>query len=272
MATNITITQKTPEQETVIKYFNPPSNTPPSISPRVQGLIWGFVVGLILWIVVIFNADIINGALQIFFLIIFTGGIPAVGYRLGRKMSSSKSNNNMSDEEFNAFVDSKVSKLKERALSTLGINEEQVNEIEPMHLGGYEYDNATYKKKQINGNYVSSHRIDAWIFFSDTQIYFYGYDFHLNKDEKEEGTLEIFYKDITSLSTVTESSKMIFTKTVPGGFMKPPVKKNIAHNVDITMFKLVVSGGRIEIPIENTKENNNKIQAMKQKLREKKST
>ena len=242
----------TPEQIAVIKYFDPLP------SPIIKFVVIGFIAGAILG--TILGSAIRKDAGEIIGLILGIAGAVG-GFYLNKKMSIG----GMSDADYDAFVQSQISKLKEKALSTLGVDEDQVKEIEPAHFGGYKFDSRS--KKQANGKYVSSHWKDAWLFFSDTQIYIYVYDFHLDKDSKNENTQEFFYKDVTSLSTTTESSK---TKVlVPVGCMKPPELKE--QSLDVTEFRLIVPGDNITVPMENTNENTNKVQAMKQKLREKKS-
>ena len=76
-------------------------------------------------------------------------------------------------------------------------------------------------------------------------------------DEKKERTEEYFYKDITNFSTSTKS-------------VKYRDKTGTEKTRDTTSFTIVVPGDKIEVAMRPTSEIEQSIQAMKQKLREKK--
>ena len=77
------------------------------------------------------------------------------------------------------------------------------------------------------------------------------------EDKKSESTDEFFYKDVTSFSTSSE------TETAHGlGDEKFEVESN--------KFKMVVPGDKIFVSMDGVADSEQIIQAMKQKLREKK--
>lgn len=165
---------------------------------------------------------------------------------------------NMTDDEYSQMVIRKRDSfnLRAKALSKIGLDEDEVSEIPPAVFEGYVFKNA-FAKKRANGNWVSSAYQVAWLFFSSTQIYVYRYTFNMDEDKKQESTDEFFYKDVTSFSTSSE------TETAHGlGAEKFEVESN--------KFKMVVPGDKIFVSMDGVSNSEDIIQAMKQKLREKK--
>jgi len=165
---------------------------------------------------------------------------------------------NMSDDEYSQMVIRKRDSLnlRQKALNKIGLDEDEVSEIPPAVFEGYVFKNA-FAKKRANGNWVSSAYQVAWLFFSSTQIYVYRYTFNMDEDKKTESTDEFFYKDVTSFSTSSE------TETAHGlGDSKFEVETN--------KFKMVVPGDKIFVSMDGVSDSEAIIQAMKQKLREKK--
>ena len=165
---------------------------------------------------------------------------------------------NMSDDEYSKMVIRKRDSLnlRQRALNKIGLDEEEVSEIPPAVFEGYVFKNA-FAKKRANGSWVSSAYQVAWLFFSSTQIYVYRYTFNMDEDKKTESTDEFFYRDVTSFSTSSE------TEVAHGlGDSKFEVETN--------KFKMVVPGDKIFVSMDGVSDSEAIIQAMKQKLREKK--
>lgn len=79
----------------------------------------------------------------------------------------------------------------------------------------------------------------------------------MDEDKKNESTDEFFYKDVTSFSTSSE------TEIARGlGYQKFEVETN--------RFCMVVPGDKLYVPMDGVADSETIIQAMKQKLREKK--
>lgn len=165
----------------------------------------------------------------------------------------------LTDNEYTSMVHAKrdVMNFKQKALTKIGLDEDQVNEIKPAMFEGFVFKNA-YAKKRDNGNWVSSAYQVSWVFFSSTQIYLYSYTFNMDEDNKGERTDEFFYKDVTSFSTTSG------TETARGSGDKK-------IEVETRNFTMVVPGDKLNMSIDGVPDAESIIQAMKQKLREKKA-
>ncbi len=165
---------------------------------------------------------------------------------------------NMTDDEYMQLVFRKRDSMnfRAKALSKIGLDEEEVNEIPPAMFQGFVYKNA-YAKKRANGQWVSSAYQVAWVFFSSTQVYIYRHTFNMDEDKKNESTDEFFYKDVTSFSTssVTETAHGLGDKK---------------FEVESNKFSMVVPGDKLYVSMDGVADSESIIQAMKQKLREKK--
>lgn len=165
---------------------------------------------------------------------------------------------NMTDDEYMQLVFRKRDSMnfRAKALSKIGLDEEEVNEIPPAMFQGFVYKNA-YAKKRANGQWVSSAYQVAWVFFSSTQVYIYRHTFNMDEDKKNESTDEFFYKDVTSFSTSSE------TETAHG-------LSDNKFEVETNKFCMVVPGDKLFVSMDGVTDSEAIIQAMKQKLREKK--
>jgi hypothetical protein len=164
------------------------------------------------------------------------------------------------DEEYDALVATHVAKLniKEKAMKKIGLDEDQLKEIEPVHFQQYLFENKgkNYAKKGKDGIYRSSAYQITWLFFSSSEVYLYQYTFNLDEDGKKERTEEYFYKDITTFSTTDD------TIEVRVG--------DVLVNIDTTRFRLVVPGESFFCAMDPNDYTERAIQGMKAKLREKK--
>lgn len=164
----------------------------------------------------------------------------------------------ISDEEYLQMVRAKRDSMnfKKKALDKIGLDEDEVSEIPPAMFEGFVYKNA-YAKQNASGKWVSSAYQVSWVFFSSTQVYLYSYTFNMDEDKKNERTDEFFYKDVTSFSTLSESD----TAHGLGGN---------TFEVTSEQFAMVVPGDKLFLAMGDIKDADSIIQAMKQKLREKK--
>jgi hypothetical protein len=153
----------------------------------------------------------------------------------------------MSDEEYEAAVMAKARSMdfKQKALNKIGLDESQVNEIEPVHFEGYYFDEKkTYAKWGKDRKWRSSAYQISWIFFSDTQVYVYQYNFSTSSDTVEKEVLE----------KVSCKGEATYTR----------------KNVDSNRFAMVVPGDKFYCSMEQSDYTERAIQGMKAKLREKK--
>jgi hypothetical protein len=177
---------------------------------------------------------------------------------------------NISDEEYDQLVQAKYASLnlKQKALDKTGVDESQVNEIAPCEFKNWHFDKNTRVKRGKDGIFRSSAFQGTWLLFSDKQVYVYQYTFNMDEDGKKERTEEYFYKDITNFSTSSESEEKESWEAGKGCLNKVPTvsRRNIDHDV----FKLIVPGDQFSCDMVNNSDAEEKIRAMKAKLREKK--
>ena len=83
----------------------------------------------------------------------------------------------------------------------------------------------------------------------------------------KESCEEYFYKDITSFATNEDTVE--YNRVVLKGCAKTPVNSKSTRTV--TSLKVVVPGDKFEIAAKGGDDLESKVQAMKQKLREKKN-
>ncbi len=175
----------------------------------------------------------------------------------------------LSDEQYDSMLQAKLSStnFKLRALDKLGLDESQVNEIEPVAFDNYDYDsNDALVLRGKDGVWRSSKYQISWLFFSSDQVYVYQYTFNMATDGKNEVTEEYFYKDVTNFSSSTDSVE----KETPD---KVSCSGNITYtrsNVEYNRFALVVPGEKFYCSMKRTDYTEAAIRGMKAKLREKK--
>ena len=172
----------------------------------------------------------------------------------------------MSDAEYDAMVLSVLNSndFKQKALNKIGLDEDQVKEIEPVHFEGFQFDKNSLTKQGDDGKYRSSKYQVSWLFFSATQVYLYQNTFNMDEDGKKESTEEYFYKDITNFSTSAD--------TVETPFYDKKKNETFLKNVDSNRFALTVPGDKFYCSMEQNDYTERAIQGMKAMLREKKNS
>lgn len=171
----------------------------------------------------------------------------------------------MSDDEYEQMLLSVINSMdfKKKAISKIGLDESELNEIAPVCFQGPLFYKKSYSRLGKDNLYRSSAYQISWIFFSSTQVYLYQYTFNMDEDGKKELTEEYFYKDITNFSTSSD--------TVETLVYDPKQKKDVLISVDSHNFTLASSGGRLSCSLRQTDDIDKSIQGMKAKLREKKA-
>lgn len=173
------------------------------------------------------------------------------------------SDHRMKDEEYDMMVAGYLSQdHRSKALSRIGLDEDELKEIEPICFHGYDFSRA-YARKGSDGLWRSSSYQISWLFFSANQLYLYQDTINFDCDEKRTSTEELFYKDVTSFSATTETEEVI------DGYNADGTEKHA--NVESNKFKIVVPGDKFFAAMQLTPENERAIQGMKNKLREKKN-
>ncbi len=168
----------------------------------------------------------------------------------------------VSDSEYEDLVKKLVDSQNtyQKAIDKIGLDEDELKEIPPVTLWGYERENA-FTRTTAGGSFRSNLYSVTHLFFSATQVYMYKVTLNTMKNEKKERTEEYFYKDITNFSTATESIETL--KMGKGCFGKPS-----RISIEIQEFALIVPGDRFSCATYGDIEAS--VKAMKSKLREKK--
>ena len=172
----------------------------------------------------------------------------------------------MKDEAYDQMVQSTLNglNLKQKALGKIGLDEDEVKEIAPIFLHGYNYDdNGALSKIGSDGLSRSSKYDATWLFFSDSHVYMYAHTFDMTSGTKREKTEEYFYRDITNFSTSSDTVEV----TQLSGCKKDKINK---VNVEFSRFALVVPGDKFFCSTSGVPDAEQSVSAMKQKLREKK--
>ncbi|MBD5132701.1 MAG: hypothetical protein HDT28_09000 [Clostridiales bacterium] len=183
----------------------------------------------------------------------------------------------ISDDEYDSLVTEKLNEFgsKSKALKKIGLDISQVEEIEPIRFYGFEkYNNRltdVYASKAGNDGRVRSSVCSVtWIFFSNDQLCIYNGRFDMLSGSKIETTDEYFYRDITNVTTKTDTEQVTKLNLKKGCFGK--VKEDIDKQfTDYETFLLVVPGDSFVCSVSGVTNAAQTIEGMKQKLREKKN-
>lgn len=172
--------------------------------------------------------------------------------------------NTTTDEEYDKSVAAGLPDLRSHALMKLGIDEEEVNEIAPIIMGGYRFSGATKFKQGADGKWRTNRYEAVVLFFSPREVHSYTYSVdttNANANPKED-TEVYFYQDIVTVSTSSESLNVTDAKTG---------KQDVAN---YESFVLRTTGGNaLTVAVSDTEGTDvqRSINAMRQLLRQKKS-
>ena len=169
---------------------------------------------------------------------------------------------NKKDEDFDAVLKTLVDGFGsyKRAINKIGLDEDELKEIPPVTLYGYEDEKAQLSRVGKDGVFRSNLYSITHLFFSSTQVYMYQVILDTISNTKKERTEEYFYKDITNFSTSDETVEAWAYK----GCSPMPTKTN----VNTQQFALIVPGDKFSC--FTTGDIEQQVRAMKNKLREKK--
>lgn len=169
---------------------------------------------------------------------------------------------NKKDEEYDAVLKNLIDSFGsyKRAIDKIGLDEDELKEIPPVTLYGYEDEKAQLARIGKDGVFRSNLYSITHLFFSSTQVNMYQVILDTISNTKKERTEEYFYKDITNFSTSTDSTEVMNYKGCSG----TPVKTM----VETQRFSLIVPGDKFTCGTYGDIEQ--QVKAMKNKLREKK--
>ena len=175
----------------------------------------------------------------------------------------------MTMSEYMAMVQRKCQAmdLRSKALQKIGLDPSQVQEIPPIVLSSFVYDDDCLIRVDSNVA-VSSQYSVAWIFFSSTQMYTYRYIFDTTSDNTWEMTKDFFYSDITCFSTEHDVKEKIDITATKGCMTSG---ENITKNhYMVDRLEIIVPGTSYSFSLRNSDTIEQSIQAAKAMLREKK--
>lgn len=186
----------------------------------------------------------------------------------------------VTDEEYQAIVDEQIGSLesrKARALSRLGLDEDQVREIPPVSFQGFATlaDEVKGIKRDLvtfteGRKFVTPTAEVTWLFFGNEQVYVYKVRVDTcDNSLKSERTQEYFYKDVTAFASSSDSVRAKVPKRSKG--CGGETIEYQEQNVEAEAFRIVVPGETFRCALSPDDGNETKISAMKQKLREKKN-
>ena len=168
----------------------------------------------------------------------------------------------ISDETYDSIIKKMVASCNSyrKAINKIGLDEDELKEIPPVTLYGYEDTKDALTRTTSDGKFRSDRYAITHLFFSATQVYMYKLVLSTTSDERKERTEEYFYKDITNFSTSDETVEAWSYK----GCSPMPTKTN----VNTQRFSLIVPGDKFSC--FTTGDIEQQVRAMKNKLREKK--
>ena len=168
------------------------------------------------------------------------------------------------DHEFDLYYQRTVEqmRLRQTAMSKIGISEEQLADVEPFFIYGSILSGAQdWFRTDASGVIRADHNEITWLFFSKDQVYLYNIKFRLTTPKKTETTQEFFYTDIVSVTIGSESTSVDSRNCVDG---------LSSSAIEVEKFKLIVPGDKMSFAFTSNDGVSGSIQAMKNKIRDKK--
>lgn len=183
------------------------------------------------------------------------------------------SSGGMTVQQYQEKVRTKLSGLNTRqmALRKLGIDEDEVREIDPVSFEGYLFtdkvDNLVARASA--STWVSSEYQITWLFFGERELFIYQYSFNMINNSMRENTMQYFYQDVTNFSAASETYQKLVAET-NGGCMSTTVDyMQVSTSAD--EFKIVVPGDTLRCSMTPTDSTDAAIRGMRNKLREMKN-
>ena len=162
----------------------------------------------------------------------------------------------ITDDDFDGFISRFRNDYNsvENVLGQLGVDEDEVKEIAPVHFEGFKYQDA-FIKTNIKKQLVSSIYEISWLLFSSNRIHVYKATLNLLENSVHVVADEFFYRDIVSFSTLTDREF-----------------ENNENDIFMDSFSMLNSGGeRFTCSMTNVPDAKTSIDGMKQLLSEKKN-
>ena len=180
-------------------------------------------------------------------------------------------NSDMTIQDYEQIVARKLYNLdlKQRAIEKIGLDESEIEEIEPIPLSGYVFDESDKNVmiKATNNSAVSSRFSVTWIFFSKTQMYTYTYTFETISDNVWETTRDFFYQDVTCMTMQQRIVEKI--DSLPSGCFSKK-EAYVKNNFLVDTLEIVVPGADYTFSMRNNEDLERSLKAAKAMLRERK--
>lgn len=190
-----------------------------------------------------------SGKLMVLFGLLFIAG--GVAYIVMKKKGI------VTDEEYDASVASELNGLQAKALNKLGVDEDEVKEIDPISFDGYVYRGISEAKKGKDGLWRTNKYEAVMLFFSENEVHCYTYNFDTISQKHTEATDVYFYKDIVTVSTASDTVKVL--------------DNGIDTDFEYEYFKLTTAGGTtLSVSLRDTGNAQRSINAMRALLKTKK--
>lgn len=166
----------------------------------------------------------------------------------------------MTDAEFEKLVEDKIASMDiaKISLEKLGLDPDQVKEIHPIILRDKVIDDHSLTVRNRDNNSVhSSTQHVTYLYFTDEQLFVYKIQFDMCCNMQDEWASEFFYKDICDVSSYT-------SRNILKG-------QGFEFEYSTVSFNIIASNSQIGFDLNGDNENVGSIQAMKQKIRERKA-
>lgn len=163
----------------------------------------------------------------------------------------------ITDREYEAMIARILpsEELKGIGMDNMGIEDADIKMSDPIAFRSYVYDQGTLAIKGQDESWRSNDPQHTWLFFGKHQIYVYSASMLMDKSIKQQSTQEIFYKDITSIRT-----EQLSMEKVDG---------DVVYQMYLYKFTILFSGDSLSLTLPIlTDENDKKIRAMRNLLRE----
>ena len=170
------------------------------------------------------------------------------------------SNAESDDDKYDRIARERMANIKSRALNRLGLDADEVKEVPPIVVSGYDFSRQNIKAWiGKDGKPRSNFYKAVVIFFSQNEMHIYTSTFSLDDTTEMEGTDVYFYQDIVSVSTA------------PNNIHVDGKDKNNDIDIQTIAFRLVTKGGTsVTVDIFNNYDVERSVNAMRALLRERK--
>ena len=178
----------------------------------------------------------------------------------------------MTVQQYQEKVNARLQSLntKQMALKKLGIDEEEVQEIEPVSFEGYVFTDKSDNlvSRATTNTWVSSDYQITWLFFGEKELFIYQYSFSMTSDSKRENTMQYFYQDVTNFAAASDTYQKWISES-KGGCAGGNEYRQVSADSD--EFKIVVPGDTLRCSMTPTDSTDAAIRGMRNKLREMKN-